>query len=817
MSKTVQRERANIGTSEEMAEEIAHFRGEVKRFQAGEIPPEKFQAFRLRQGLYGQRGEESKHMMRLKFPYGRMDPEQMEAVADMGDKYAQGPAHVTTRQDFQYHFIPLENAADTFEGLAAGGITTREACGNTVRNVTACHYAGVCSQEIFDVLPYAREVVGFFLRHPRTQNMPRKFKIAFSGCKTDCAHILMHDLGFEPAIKDGRYGFRMVVGGGLGSSPRVASVFEEFLTVDELLPASEAVIRLFDLFGNRKQRARARIKFLVERLGLEEIRRRYEEERRKMAEEGITYPTLPEPVPNPNVVMWPERRPASGTGFARWKSTNVTPEQGEGLVSVQLTLYRGDIENDQLRTLARLTREYSQIVETRLTIQQNIVILSVPEARLEALYDELEAAGLAEDSAQMLVDVMSCPGAETCNLGIVASRQLAADVRDHVLSDRERYDDAGGARVKISGCPNSCGHHHLASIGFHGTAKKNKGHMAPFYEVHLGGHADGDGTVIANPTLRIPAKNGSAVIDTLLDHFRDNRVNGETFDAFVERVGKDALKALLKPLTELPAYDDDPSFYTDLGQSEEFALEDMGPGECAGGVVDLVELGLKESRTALATAERDFRDGNAAAAAGRADEAVFAAAQALLVTEGEEVQLVPEAVEKFTEKFIATGLLPAGLSQVFFALGRHAEGAPAAGVVEAHLGRARQFVDVCETAYQSMGNEMRLTKPIGMPVPESGGNGSEPVGVAATPAPAAVATAAADAMLDLKGVACPMNYVKTKLKLETMATGKTLEVILDDGAPIENVPKSVRNDGHEVVVNEPLDDGAHHRIVIRKA
>jgi len=813
MSKTVQRERALIGTPDEMADEITHFRGEVKRFQAGEIPPEKFQGFRLRQGLYGQRGQDGKHMMRLKVPYGRVDPEQMETVADMCDKYAQGPAHVTTRQDFQYHYIPLEHAADTFDGLAAGGITTREACGNTVRNVTACHFAGVCSQELFDVLPYAREVTGYFLRHHRTQNMPRKFKIAFSGCKTDCAHIMIHDLGFEPVVKDGRYGFRMVVGGGLGSSPRVASVFEEFLTASELLPASEAIIRLFDLYGNRKQRARARIKFLVERLGEDELRRRYQEERRKMDEEGITHPSLPEPVPNPNVVMWPERRPG-GTGFARWKSTNVTPEQGEGLASVQLTLYRGDITSDQLRTLARLTREYSQGVETRLTIQQNMVILSVPEARLEALYDELKAADLAADSAQMLVDVMSCPGAETCNLGIVASRQLAADVRDHLLSNPERYDDAGGARVKVSGCPNSCGHHHVASIGFHGTAKKNKGHMAPFYEVHLGGHADGDGTVIANPTLRIPAKNGSAVVDALLDHYRANRAGGETFDAFVDRVGKDALKELLGPLTQLPTYDEDASFYTDLGQSEEFALEDMGPGECAGGVVDLVELGLKESRTALATADRAIREGRLAAAAGGADEAVFAAAQALLVTEGEEVELVPEAVAKFTEKFVVTGLLPPGCSQVFFALGRYATGEPAAEVVEAHLGRAREFVDLCETAYQSMGNEMRLTTPIGVAAPSGGGNGGRP---AAEAAPAAVATAQADARLDLKGVACPMNYVKTKLKLETMGSGTTLEVILDDGAPIENVPKSVKNDGHEVVVNEPLEDGAHHRIVIRKA
>jgi sulfite reductase (ferredoxin) len=820
MSETIQREEPLIGTPEVIADEIDHFRGEVARFKGGEIAPEKFQGFRLRQGLYGQRGGEGVHMLRLKLPYGKATPEQLETIAEVGETYTHGPAHVTTRQDFQFHHVPLDAAADTFRDLAAGGVTTREACGNTVRNVTACHYAGVCTQEAFDVTPYAHAVAGFFLRHPLTQNMPRKFKIAFSGCATDCAHTGIHDIGLTPAVKDGRHGFRMVVGGGLGSAPRVAHLFEDFVPVDDLLPTCEAVIRLFDLYGNRKQRARARLKFLVERLGEEELRRRYDEERGKIAEEGIAYPALPEPEPNPAVRPWIRITPA-GSGFERWKASNVVAERGAGNVSVQLTLYRGDISTAQLRTLARLTREYTSSGEVRLTVQQNIVMISVAEDRLQALYDELVAAGLARDGAQGLTDVMSCPGAETCNLGLVASRGLASLMTEHMDADPDRYDDAGGARVKISGCPNSCGHHHIASVGFHGTAKKHQGHMAPFYEVHLGGHADGDGTVIANPTLRVPAKHGPKVMDTLLDHYRANRTDGETFDGFVARVGKDALKELLAPLTEIPAHDADPSYYVDIGQDEPFGLEDLGPGECAGGVLDLIEVGLKEARTGIALAQRARDEGRWTAAAGHADEAVFSAAQSLLVTEGEEVELVPEAAAKFTEKFIATGLLPATCATIFFALGRYVSGEPAPDTVRGHIDQAEQLVALCEAAYQSMGNDLRLLKPIGLDAAEAvrTGEGDAPQAApaAAPEAPAAGGGSEPDATLDLKGVACPMNYVKTKLKLETMPAGATLAVILDDGAPIENVPKSVSNDGHEVMVNEPMDDGAHHRIVIRKA
>ncbi|MBI5135947.1 MAG: sulfurtransferase TusA family protein [Nitrospirae bacterium] len=803
MSRTADPQRPFIGTPEVIAEEIAHFEGEVARFKSGEIPAEKFQGFRLRQGLYGQRGGEG-HMLRLKLPFGRVDADQLDAIADMGDRYGQGPAHVTTRQDFQFHYVQLEAAPSVFRDLAAAGITTREACGNTVRNVTACHFAGVCTQEIFDVRPYAEAIYGFFLRHPLTQNMPRKFKIALSGCETDCAHTAIHDIGLVPAARNGAYGFRMVVGGGLGSAPRIAHRFEEFVAVADLLPSCEALVRLFDLYGNRKQRARARMKFLVERLGDAEFRRRYEDERAKVIAEGTAYPALPAPAPNPNVVMWDVRVPA-GSAYQRWLATNVTAERGQGLASVQLTLPLGDLTTDQLRHLARLTRAYSQAGEMRLTVQQNIVFISVRQAELAALYGELGAIGLGAGSAQRLADVMSCPGAESCNLALTQSRGMGRLIGGHIAQHPERYDDAGGARVKVSGCPNSCGHHHIASIGFHGTAKKNKGHMAPFYEVHLGGHADGQGTVIANPTLRVPAQNGPKVVDALLDHYRANRVHGESFDGFVERVGKDALKALLDPLTQIPSYEEDPSFYRDLGEEVEFALEDMGPGECAGGVLDLIEVGLKEARQGIAVAQSARNAGNWRQAAEQADAAVFSAAQALLVTEGEEVELVPEAAAKFTERFIATGLFPPTCATLFFSLGRHLDSPEAA--VRKHLVEAEGFVLLCEEGYHSMGNDLRLTKPVGAPD--------------AAPAQAAPAQAAPgkgpDAVLDLKGVACPMNYVKTKLKLEMMATGSVLEVLLDDGAPIHNVPKSVANDGHQVVSIDPLDGGAHHRLTIRKA
>ncbi len=820
MSKTVNPTRPDIGTADVVADEIAHFESEVARFKAAEIPAEKFQGFRLRQGLYGQRGGDDLHMLRLKQPYGRVDADQLEAIADVGDRYSKGPAHVTTRQDFQFHYVSVDDAAAAFRDLAAADITTREACGNTVRNVTACHYAGVCTQEIFDVTPYARVVYEYLLRHPLTQNMPRKFKIAFSGCATDCAHTGIHDVGLIPAEKDGEYGFSMVIGGGLGSAPRVAHPFSDFVSMDELLPTIEAFIRLFDLYGNRKQRSRARLKFLVERFGEVEIRNRYSEERAKIDKENPTYPELPAPVLNPNVQAWPGVAPAAD-GFERWKSTNVLPEQKDGLTSVHLNLFRGDMTTDQLRTTAGLLRRYSRAGEARLTSGQNLAILSVPEADLPALYDELFTAGLAADGVETMADIMSCPGAETCNLGLVASRQLTRLLTDHINANPTHYDDAGGARIKASGCPNSCGHHHIASIGFHGTAKKNAGHMAPFYEVHLGGHADGAGTVIADPTLRVPASHGPKVVDALLDHYRENRNNEESFDRFVERVGKNSLKELLQPLTELPTYDEDPSYYKDIGAEEEFALEDMGPGECAGGVLDLIEVGLKEARTGIALAQSARDAGDWIEAASRADEAVFSAAQALLVTEGEEVELVPDAVAKFTEKFVAKGLMPASCSMVFFALGRHTEGSPAEDTVKGHLEQAEQFVFLCEAAYNSMGNDLRLTQPV---TPEAaaewaGDQGDEAPAPVAGAVPAGDAGGAVDApdqSYDLKGVACPMNYVKTKLKLEMMPAGATLEVFLDDGEPIINVPKSVANDGHEVVVNEPIGDGSHHRIVIKK-
>lgn len=809
MSDTVENSRPNVGDANVVEEEIVHFEGEVARFNSGDIPAEKFQGFRLRQGVYGQRGGGGQ-MLRIKLPYGRIDAEQLEVIAGVGDDYAQGPAHVTTRQDFQYHFVQLEQMGDVMRDLAKADITTREACGNTVRNVTACHYAGVCSQELFDVTPYARMIHERFLRHQVTQNMPRKFKIALSGCDTDCAHTGIHDVGLIPAQKDGQYGFRLVVGGGLGSSPRVAHLFEEFVPVDEILPACEAMVRLFDLYGNRKQRSRARIKFLVERLGEDEFRRRYDEQRAKMVEEGVTFPTMPAPVPNTNVTPWPLVMPGT-SGYDRWAATNVKPERNEGLSSVQLALTLGDLTTNQLRDLARLTRSYSSVGEMRLTVQQNMVFISVPNDRVRALYDELVIINLAESGAQHLTDVMSCPGAESCNLALTASRGMGTLLSTHMAANPDRYQDDGGARIKISGCPNSCGHHHIASMGFHGTAKKNDGHMAPFYEVHLGGRSGDGETIVASPTLRIPAQHGPKVVDALLDHYREQRQGGESFDAFVARHDKDHFKVLLESLTELPSYEVDPSYYQDLGADEDFALEDMGPGECAGGVLDLIEVGLKEARQQIAKSATNMEGGQTADAAANADDAVFSAAQALLVTEGVEAELVPEVVAEFTAKFVATGLMPATCATVFFALGRHASGSPDAAVVTAHLKAADDFVRLCETAYEGMGNDLRLTSPV------DGGTATAAPDAPAAEAPAAVAATPDVATLDLKGVACPMNYVKTKLKLEMMPAGAELAVLLDDGEPIENVPRSVRNDGHEILSMDLLEGGQHHRIVIKKS
>ncbi|MFQ5443798.1 MAG: nitrite/sulfite reductase, partial [Nitrospinales bacterium] len=469
----------------EVKQEIEEFASEVERLHRGEVSEDDFKRFRLQQGIYGQRQGGEAQMVRTKLPMGRLTSNQLNCLADFAEKYSNGILHVTTRQDIQFHFVDLKNVPQGLQELSESGITTREACGNTVRNVTACPKSGTCAGEFFDVTPYAKAVSEFLLRHPLTQNLPRKFKISFGGCE-GCGLGPIHDIGFNAVVRGengtSHRGFKVVYGGGLGSSPHAAHPLTDFIPANDILRMCEAIIRLFDKHGDKKNRNKARLKFVFDKLGVEKVKEIYEEEFAALS--GKKFPDID--VPAESIPAIPEFSPNTGfdsdKAFLNWKSRNACLQKQDGFYNVQIKLLLGDINNTQAKALSRIASTYAGgIIMT--TVNQNLMIPWVKEDAFGVVYAELKKAGLEKAGTEELKDITCCPGSETCNLGITASRGLVEQLSQDV---ENRYTDSGELdhiSIKASGCPNSCGQHHIASIGFHGGAKKINGILAPHYEV----------------------------------------------------------------------------------------------------------------------------------------------------------------------------------------------------------------------------------------------------------------------------------------------------------------------------------------------
>lgn len=809
-----------------IAEEIETFEAEAMRLLAGEVSNDLFKPFRLQYGIYGQR-QPGVQMVRIKIPFGGISSNQLRRVAELADRYATGVGHVTTRQDIQMHFVELKDVPTIMRGLAEVGLTTREACANTVRNVTACHLAGVCRGELFDVTPYAKTVAYHLLRNPLNQSLPRKFKIAFSGCAHDCALTPIHDIGLL-AVKraDGAIGFRMVVGGGLGSAPRIAQLLRDFTPMEELIPSIEAVIKVFDTLGNRKNRNKARMKFVIEKLGFEEFKRRWEAAYTEM---GYALPkngtlTLLQHVDEPPPLIMPgHKRPPNGSGngdrspndaggetpFHMWRRTNVVAQKQDGYVTAAIKLFMGDITAEQMLHVADLAERYSN-GNLRTTINQNMVIRWVPEDRIHALYEELASHNLADPGAELVEDIIACPGTDTCGLGITSSKGLARALAEVFPAGRVP-DDLRGVSIKVSGCHNSCAQHHIATIGLHGVGKRLGDHVAPHYELHLGGSVNGTAK-IGQMTVKLPAKAVPAALNHLIDVFRRDRQAGESLPAFIARVGKNKLKDELIPYTIVPAYQEDPTFYYDWEGEEEFVLEDLGPGECAGGALEMIENGILEADQELYQAKLLVDKHQYAVSVNKSYRAVLAAAKALLVTEGLDPATDAEVFQEFERRLVPKGVVPTIYKDLGKQVGDLGPKDTTAQSAQEKMAFAKGFVDACRAATENMGKDLKLAPgaetlvptPVAEPAPQP-----QPVAGASAPAGAPV--------YDLRGVACPLNYVKTKLKLEMMDAGERLEVWLDAGEPIKNVPMSLKNDGHKVLLQEPLEaEAAHYRIVVEK-
>ncbi|MEP7288780.1 MAG: nitrite/sulfite reductase [Chloroflexota bacterium] len=678
---------------EERSRELEVFAGQVGLRQQNKLDEKVFAETRLRWGIYGQRYDNGQRydglkiqtldypagdltkgpntywdapgMQRIKIPFGGLTPVQMEVLAELADEYSDGILHVTTRQDFQLHFVHIEDTPDLMRRLAAVGITTQEACGNSVRNVTGCPLAGVCHDEQFDITPYAYAMAYFLMGHDDTQDFGRKFKIAFSGCEQHaCGLINIHDLGLLARVKmvDGKLkrGFAMYVGGGLGTTPHSAKLLSEFLTEEEILPITQSIARVFARLGEKKNRNRARIKFLVQQLGIEEFRRLVFEERETLSKDERWTDYLNE---LPNYSEIPAKPPISlnghvkPNGFESWYQTNIYQQRQAGYVVAYINLPLGDLTAPQMFKLADIARKYAGD-NVRTTVEQNIVLRWISEADLPELYTELKAIGLADPGIGTIVDITSCPGTDTCKLGIASSRGLAGELRNQLAAKIPTLPDAvKELKIKISGCFNSCGQHHIADIGFFGNSRRSGNYLVPHFQLVLGGKWKENGGSYGLAIGAVPSKRVPDVLEAITTRFANERSDGESFQNWVTRLGKKEVRAMLEPYTPVPAYEVDPSYYTDWGDTREYSLGDIGVGECAGEVVSLFSMEIAKAESKHFEGLLALDEGKYAKADESAYRSMLSAARALVRIRYLDVPDDPNRiVEEFRTHFYDTKL-----------------------------------------------------------------------------------------------------------------------------------------------------------------
>lgn len=564
----------------EILEDIEWFESLVAKFKGGEITDDEFTPQRLKMGVYGQRQGPGVQMLRTKIPYGGLTADQLDALADAADNFSTGKAHVTTRQNIQFHFVKLDNVSTVLRDLGEEGIMSREACGNVIRNITGCHLAGVCPFEAFDVTPYAHAVAFHFLRRPEFQNLPRKFKISFTACPPGCRscracgipHI--HDIGIVGKIVGGRRVFELWVGGGLGNSPRFAELLEDLTPEDELARTIEAVLLVFNQHGNRNNRARARMKFVLDKLGLDKFRELVFTEREKLEKVELHLPLLEEKPGASNGTYHP-----SEGGYEEWKRKNVVPQKQFGYSAVYVPLPVGDITSDQLRALARVSRRYAA-QGVRTTVTQGFVLRWVSNGNLPLVHGELKRAGLDNPDSGTLKDITSCPGASTCNLAFTHSKNLGVSLREELEKYPELVEAAGNLSVKISGCPNACGQHHIADIGFYGMNGYAGSVMIPVYNVLVGGGITAGTTSFGLALGKVPARLVPEAFIRIVKFYVENRNDGETFHDFVTRRGKADFENLISDLLAIRMKDAPEFLRKDLRTDEIYAPKIM-KGECA--------------------------------------------------------------------------------------------------------------------------------------------------------------------------------------------------------------------------------------------
>ncbi len=662
-----------VGTPEQTVADIDAFAGSVTRFLGGRVPESVFLENRLRHGVYGQR-QDGVHMMRSKQPLGLITPEQLEAMADVTERYSAGIAHLTTRQDIQIHFMKLEETPEVMRVLGEAAGTFREACGNVVRNVTAPPISGVWPDEAFDVTSHGLALAKFLLKHPDGQSLGRKFKIQLSStADRNWNQAAIHDVGATAVFQDGRRGFEIRVGGGLGAVPHPAKLLYPFIEEAELLPLTLAILRVFSEHGEKKKRARARMKFLVAGVGLEVFRELVEVERAKLSEDpswtehlGQTQEDFVAHGPGKS---WPVPRDQDE---AVWLRTNVYRQRQDGYAAVKVRVASGDLTPEQLRGIAALAREHAGDT-VRIGEDQSIVIRFIPTNRLPAVRDALSALELSQARAGGLGDTVTCPGADTCKLGITTPRSVARELQP-LLDRMALHPRLEPLRIHVSGCPNSCAQHQIADIGLFGAARSVDGVTAPHFVMLLGGEADGRGPGLRPgdgfgvTTVKVPARRMPEAVEALLNQFLADSEEEERFPEWVRRTGRSALKALLQPFQEIAGPAEAPDFYREFGkQSLPFAVR-RGVGECAGEAVDAVDLLLADADRQVEATNTALYDQKEPETVGNlALEAFHTAARALLILDRPHDHTLEDTVERFRVEWYEAERIYEGVGHTFLA------------------------------------------------------------------------------------------------------------------------------------------------------
>ncbi len=631
--------------------DIIELADKIAQYNKLQIDEEKFRSLRLARGVYGQR-QQGVQMIRIKLPYGKVNSKQLRRIAAVSDEYSTGKLHITTRQDIQIHYVDLNRTPQLWAELEKDDVTLREACGNTVRNVTASETAGIDINEPFDVSPYADAVFRFFLRNPFCQEMGRKFKVSFSASDEDSGLSYMHDLGFIAKIENNIRGFKVLIAGGLGSQPRHADVLYEFLPSNKIIPMMEGVLRIFDRYGERKSRGKARLKFLINDIGLAKFVNLVDAEQKAIEFKTVEIDAENYPYSKPAVISTiPDVTIADEKGYETWKSTNIIPQKQEGFVAIGVKVLLGNFTTDKARILADLVENYAA-AEIRFTLRQNLIIPFVKQELLPFFYSELKKIDFVEVGYNKAVDITACPGTDTCNLGIASSTGIAEKLEDVIKNEYPQFLNTQDLVIKISGCMNACGQHNMAHIGFQGMSVRTPEKLvAPALQVLLGGGNLGNGKgIFADKVLKIPSKRGPEALRRILNDFEKN-ANGNNFTTYYEEKGKKYFYDFLNDLQDVTNLT--PNDFIDWGNSENY-VQEIGIGECAGVVIDLIATLFLECEEKIEKARECNENQLFPSAIYHAYSAMINGAKALLLSEEICTNSHASIINQFDETFIAT-------------------------------------------------------------------------------------------------------------------------------------------------------------------